>query len=96
MVKINKPAIEVEQEKKRRMGWKLKLILFLLITLILVAAGFFAYYTYTQDTFERAKANNARIKLLDDQIAQCNQTISQGEGAFAQYEYCSQLLKTFK
>lgn len=95
-MKINKPKIEQELAKQKRMSWKMKLILFLMVNLAILLAAFIGYYLFTQQNLENALNIQAEIELLNQEKARCNQLIAQGQGAFSEYEYCTQLVNTFK
>ena len=96
MVKINKPALEKELEEKKKLPWYTKIIILLTILLFGIIAAFFGYYSYTNKNLQAAQTLQEQVEKLETEKARCNQVISQGQGAFSEYEYCTKLLNTFK
>ena len=96
MVKINKPKLEEEQKKEKRLSFKIKLILFLFFVILIESAAFFLYIKKIQPQLNQTNNYQELSQLINTETQRCNQTISQGEGQFSEYEYCTKFLNTFK
>lgn len=74
----------------------------LLILLVLVSVAFFGYYKTTQSKIASAKQlESYTFELqqvnykIESEVTRCNDLLSQGEGSFDEYEYCSGFVKYF-
>lgn len=86
---------QAEPEKKKRFGWKAKLILVLIV--VLLAAGAYGYY-WVQKTYELRRQVEGQIEMIESyknlraglqaEYSRCQSFISQEQGEFGSFEYC--------
>ena len=79
-----------------------KLTSTLLTLLVIVSIAFFGYYKLTQNKIKSAKEIELHTYELqqinykiESEVKRCNNLLSQGEGNFDEYEYCTGFVKYF-
>lgn len=82
-------------KNKRRLAFKTKLILLLLVSLALVLTAFYAYYRSTEQKRVRFEQGKQHLQILESEYQRCSNILSRESGDFGDYEYCRQLLQKF-
>jgi len=80
-----------EKSKPRRLDFKSRIILLQTAVIALLLLGAWIFYNRIQ----AANRYLTTFEILTMEKEKCTSVISQGSGSFDEFQYCSQLLKTF-